>query len=30
MREQEYRIGDILQQVPDAIGNKRGSQKSHL
>ena len=30
MREQEQRIREILQQVPDAIGDKRGSPRSHL
>ena len=30
MREQEYRIGEILQQVPDAVGDQRGAPRSHL
>ena len=30
MREQELRIGEILQQVPDAIRDKRASPRSHL
>ena len=30
MREQGLRIWKILKQVPDAVGDKRGTPRSHL